>query len=561
MTIIIEKFRNLDFFAIHPSFFFQSSPTIKTLIGAIISLIIILYTTFLTFYFGSELILKNQPSLNSYKDFSRKEQNKLNVTNFIMAIIIEGADKNIIDFKEDIMYSYSIVHEFSVQDDHLGNVVSKEIKLIPCKKEYFQGFAKMTNYTLNRVLKYGNCIDLNNNILQGSPLYNIEYQGVKIQMQYNSTKYFDEYDIYEKIFPLKVQIYYQSFLYEIKNYKDPFKKELGVSEYIIYPNYDQSYYFLFTNAVSKRNDDVFFNNVNETNIYGFSQVIQSSFFFTDGGDEDLFDMLRIKINFEPFALIYYRRYQKLQEILAQIVSFSNVGLIFGELVIRFLARREIIEILSKTYFERKLVIRKISKKKCNLKIRQQVNFPDSTFSPINQHQTEFLNIKGTQSGKDSEKTFTPKKEKIFTQFKSIAETDRPSFEKIYKKESNNSKGVFNKITSMKKSLCFCRNKKKLENSKVCQALEIGNLLNNYEEMKRLQVVLFNTHQFFLFKHLSNCSSVYEYRNQIFEDSQKLCSEYFSGKISKGILSEIDKRLIDLMTDQEKDDLLYKYQCK
>lgn len=536
----INSFLYFDFFAISPSFFYKSKPKIKTIVGSIISIIITLYTIFLFFFLGRDIFRKKTPSLDSYKDYPNTNAKVLNNSNFFLSLVLEGADSNKVEIIESGLFKTSLTYEVSeLEDSDAETNERREINFIDCGREHYKQFGEVSKTVSEKIKKYGYCINFNNIVFEGSPLYGIRYKGLKLDITFNTSEYYWNEHIYKSMFPIKGRLYYPSFTYEGSNFNDPFKRVLGVAEIALDQNFEQSYYFTFVNTISKRDDHFFLTKINETSILSFSQFTSARFSPTE--ENGFASMISLRINFEPFNMIYSRRYIKIQEVLAQVISFSNIGLIIGQTIIHFFNKREIQNIFSKIE-----VNQKVSTRKTVINYQMQKNFGDSIVMPINSTYENLGENKKPMSIVNF--TFNPSK---FIHEKSLQNTNVLEEKK---KPKPKEKLVFSCFKKPKNGSIFCFCRRITEEKEIISGyLEIEYLLKSYDELKRLQTIFFNSKQLYLFKYLGNCfNSLLSEKNALDAEAYKNSKRYFKAKISNGHLNEMDQKLIDMMSEEDKE---------
>ena len=542
MPHLKEYFKKFDFFPIQPSFFFHSKPTITTSIGAAISLVIALYTICLAIMFGGMVVTRSHPSAYSYRDYSKMGDKALNISNFMLAFIFITKNNSLFDIHQKNLYKYSIKYHIQNPDMLEDSTEPSEFDFIECKEEYFKGFPNTPHSTIKDLVENGVCIDIRNNIVEGAPMYNLVYKTVRINIKFNESEYTERFLEYQEMVPLRALLYYQSTLYEVDNYTDPFKKDIGISEFKLTPSFAQSYNLLFQSVISNRDDNIFFTSINSTNFFGFSQLIQTQFFYTEETEADFSDMFNMDINFEPYTTIYSRKYVKIQEALSQVVSFSNVGIIIGKFITHLLTKKEILSLLCKIHF-------KESKKEVKFfgnNSHTLINYFDTSFIPIKDDPSEMVISTGNKRKKFQ-------KGSVYSVQLRKDKSDVKG--NINQKNTSTTFSFPNKTRLRKLGICNCCFKKnikiKKERKAISEYLEFEYLMKNYDELKRLQAVFFNRKQLYLFKFIGKQYNALDNEpNLLINETRDGCSRYYQNKIDHSLLDDIDKKLLRLIDEKD-----------
>lgn len=571
----MQYLRVLDFFAMQPSFFYHSKPRIKTFLGTIISLIITIYTVCLGIYFGMELFQKKQASIDAYKDYGNLENKMLNVSNFLIAFVFEGANKDIINVTSGDVFKVIFENEKS-KDEKSEKSIQSQVSLIPCSEEFFKKFPNEYNNTITNIMNNGFCVDFNNSELYNSPIYNLAYSDILFTIKFNSS-YYDglDYEYFERLLPIRMKVFYQSINYKADDLDEPFTLDLGRCEFEIAPSYQQGYNLIFLESISRRDEELFLTRISQKKSYGFSQLLESHFFYfrswTEGDDENnaMLDMINLRFNFEPYTMIYTRRYTKIQELLSQLVSFFNIGFAIGQFIINFFASQEVTNLISYSYFSKRTA-EKHSLDLANWKKKkEEVSHFNSSFLPItseNQIKTSQIGTLQTMNAKffagklekrDNElKENDPKEDELKEyELKEKEPKEKEPKENEQKEIKLNFAGKPKK-KEFKFNFFFCMWRKKIyvEKRKVIEILEIGNLLKYYEDLRKLKFVTLNSSQVYFFNKIERFNFLGK-ESQISFEAKEDPTKYFKKKIYQGKLNDIDKKLIELMEEKEKDKYL------
>ena len=343
---------NCDLFGENLHLNLNKTYTFKSKFGGVISILLLSLGFFYAIY--SLIIMFNYQTmnLNSYQTAVTSEDILvLNESNFFFAIQLVNSSGSGVISSNDPIWNYLNFSLFDYQNFAGGR--NKWINSIPCDN--------LTNI-LNNNLLGGNHVCLNfNNVTFGGNSYNgYGFSDFKIYIDIN-------YDSFRK--NLNITDYRNLYLVlkfpllkiNLQNYSNPYFIDIGMISYYlpIIPNYNNLLSFQtslqlneihtdsnFIGVYNQRNDILTFNDKFELDIY------------PDAHDNTLF-FLRIMMN--RSKILYYRKYTKLQEVLNNVSSLTNLLILIFGLLVRSYNKR----MLSHLLIEKTIRFKKKTHEKSN----------------------------------------------------------------------------------------------------------------------------------------------------------------------------------------------------
>lgn len=583
-------FVTFDLFGVNPSLYFHQQNAIKTLLGSILSMFIFIFTVSLTIYFSLDLFYRRNPTLNIYKDYTI-ERKPLNITNFLYALVLKDSKGNNIDLSNEFWLTFLIIQNtssilvknqtekeeegedekdqdrFFEKGEEPDNL--KELSFVHCKEEYLKDFTNTEDKVKQYIINNGLCLNPNNTILTGSPLYNVNSKYFQFFLAYNTTMFSDEYMKYKVYFPMSIQIFYQSVIYDPSNFDNPFIKEIGVinSQNLGYEFYeDKAFISLYS---SERDDNFFLSKINKTQIFGLNSYSHTYFDTFDDYYAHTTSLLRMEIILEHFHEVYNRRYLKIQDLFAKVSGLVNVALVAIHIILSLFKDNEVVNSIIRSHYGTSFshLIHKTSKMK------------HSTF--LNKGASSLFSLHNIQHESTVDKLCIMKKnsnQNLMTKVQNTSECEKGgnSSPKFFKNEKTNiivpnneklkyelSNGKFSKQTSKSKGISsFCFSKKKQywikERQRLRNILDIDNYLTIYEELQIMKLLLFSNEQINSFQFIDKINLYNDNLNARQGKQKEILKEitlYYKKNFLSNTLSKTDKMLLELINFKIRNEII------
>ena len=395
LKIFLKK---IDHFGFQFNFQYESHDKYHTVTGGIVFLIFILISLVYTIISLINLISRKNISIIYYK-MQIPSTDTINFDNYTLtnafSVVCAGKDSG----KENEYFSIT-TNKVSLTQ-YNGTVIREKDKL---NYEYCNN-SNFYNKFNESVELYGlntrYCFTDNNITIQG--LYTDEiYKYVEITVSMKKTEP-EDYDEYYNLLTqndCSFQIYYTNFAFNLTNYDDPVTQFIGNKFVKLVPNYfnKMELYFLTQRFESYQN--YIFDNYHTKYYAGFSDV--SSFSLFKGSDrltkkpDSYSDLAKFFLRADTSLNIITRKYMKLNEFVAGIISLMNVLLIILNYIFsnvnKFYANESIMnKVLQFKGMNNKneKIMRKIQKEFSTTQIQQISKFAER--SSINSPQNLLLN--------------------------------------------------------------------------------------------------------------------------------------------------------------------------
>jgi hypothetical protein len=340
---------------------YKGHTSIKTFFGGIMSLIIMLFTLFCISYFGIDLIQKQKPISRFYKEFVN--ESIVNFTDFPVMMIITNPSGLPVPNLERILYIDAVYYilgynaEEKVQKSNRYNLFVE-----PCNESHYSKYKDLIDKS-NVPLKYAYCINphkidfLNGTISNDEYLYSLnEYGNVPSRFSIarvrsckntttNGNNCAPDYEI--DAF-LSGGSFFSAFY--VDNYVNlDFYEEPNVS---FVTNYVQA----ITKGMTKANHL----KVKNTNIYTDSGIIledisQQQFHQVDNIANDIISsteyLLALYIDTTKMTDNYFRKYVKLQDLIANIGGLIKFLFTISSIILSFYTERYKLIDISNSVFQ------------------------------------------------------------------------------------------------------------------------------------------------------------------------------------------------------------------
>jgi len=363
---ISNKLKNFDFLGEGITFRIHKEPHLKTVCGGVLRVILYLMAIFLAFFFGNDFIGKKNPQIYFELKNSLETMNlTYHANEFFFAVRFENSLGKSIDVSD--YFHIKATHNHYINNKAVYTLKSKDIPMVLCSNITFdketEKFFQKVNKTQffcplikkdSEITISGNFEDLEGDVtsinLHFDLCLNIENNANQNCRNYN--KLFNEYLNNEE---LLVGFIIKDVRFEKDDFKDPFKHNWFASYSLMSKNMvtrDQVY---LTKTELHQDDGFFFSSNEKYEDYGYSNR-KHDFYYTDKIDND--DDVT-KMNNEYYSLeilvdtkygYYTRKYMKLQDVLALLVSFFNLLISITRGIYAFYYRFRL-----RSYFFKKLV--------------------------------------------------------------------------------------------------------------------------------------------------------------------------------------------------------------
>ena len=533
-----------DIFRLPVTLFFNRSEKSSTTIGKVITFCIF---GFLLFFFStSDLLTKRSPYIFG-DDLKMPERPTiyLSKANFTFAIGLANIDNTFISDPSLFYFVLYIVQQFSN-----GSANYKDYILNPCQPEdfppnYFDRLGLNGTYCLpNMTLKlegYWNEESLSYFFIQMRQCQNSSNSGVICKQ---ST------DIQKKLKALYVDIYIENPILDLSDYLNPFKQSIDM----IYQRMSMTLMktieiYLKSTSVFTDHGYFFENNEEETK-FVIGNYLYDVNDITDFNDDNLF-LYNINVYSSDHRNRIIRKYQKLQDILAQFGGVCNVLAIIGILVAKIEYRFNFSYFAMNKLYNFQLVTRKktiddsttkifstkpkknLGKWKPKIEMGTEINIDNFTPIRIPVNESPDKNVENLSPKKNlmfdwnmnndksplspsskMKKTFKERFNKMFIFLKNDQkpkELDfaRLNFEKcrpIYEKTRLKfSFWNYLKLLAKKKKYRLSIKEKCFVNaeSKLLNDLDVINIIKKFQDIEKLKKILLTEKQLYFFEMLTN----------------------------------------------------------
>ena len=321
MIFLIKK---LDIFTIKSELRFKKKTDHQTILGGILTMILIILMILSLISFGSEVIKKQLPETNIGEEYDiYPKQHEINSLNFGLAFGLQNS--NVKHYINNKIYK---AHVYQDTLNRLRNETDGSIKLnfakqeIPieiCSKDHFP--EKFHFYFLKLDIKNLFCIAKNHTkyFLRGT-FDNDLFKSIKIVINECVGNNCESKDIIDKeLFSGYFAMYYIDKIINPSSLKSPFKE------------YPTDFFTAISNSVRK-NTDYYFKRVKIISDEGF--LLESKNTIEDINVKNFFEQyifsknnanfFNMNFRLDNIQVIYTRRYKKVQDVLAQVGGIFKV---------------------------------------------------------------------------------------------------------------------------------------------------------------------------------------------------------------------------------------------
>ena len=327
----------IDIYSYKFTLHFFKQQKISTLYGQISTIITIILSFFLIIYFAGDFLNRKAPSINYAKQYYLNyPMTQLKSRNFFLAFRIINITEHSIDFSNKI---FPVLYYLTWKKDELGIKISNQIEKIK--------FSKCDSLNYNK-----REIDINNFNIQDFYCFNFSdyYFGEDInkEMTYilelnlcpnklnynpndsNSISLCSEQNFINNLSYYKIEILYPEIYLQPYNISYLIKFGLKNIQYSLSYNLLTNNYFYIQENKIKDDKGWFFRQYKEKNILSIRNIkneyiLRNSDFLLEGGDSTFFT---INLIYSKDYSIYTRYYIKIPEILANIVVFIRIIMLF-----------------------------------------------------------------------------------------------------------------------------------------------------------------------------------------------------------------------------------------
>ena len=230
MIKMIESIKLLDIFGKVPHFYINGHCEHKTVFGSLLTFFVFIISLFLVVGYGKELFTKENPTIFSIEDSVKNTSVHINSSNFFFAFFVVDKDGNITDPMNNIFISRSFIeHHQNIMNDETEKT---NLTIVNCSTYNFDEF-DVSNEIQKLILTNGMCVKVNNS-LYSSP--NLVYNGshLKLQLLFNFSYLTENTSAFSEFledFPYSIYFFYQSNVYNPKNFKNPNTKGIGFNKF------------------------------------------------------------------------------------------------------------------------------------------------------------------------------------------------------------------------------------------------------------------------------------------------------------------------------------------
>ena len=312
----------LDLFGEPLKFNYNRKYLFKTSLSAVISLLVIITLASYAIYNIYTMLQFNTLTMNNYQTIMSADDPlySLNNSNFYLAFQLFDTSQSIKIFHENSNYS----QYFTFEPIYYDNNVNKSLNVTRCDN-IDDAFVATSDDTM--------CLNFNNSQLGGNYFSSVRALYVSTLLYFNYSQFMLDYnnsiDI-NSIFPLRLFIFYPYASLNPLNFSYPYA--IGVGNYYLTINFNKSkYYEMSSTVVNINTDSSFIVKSNEA-----QNVFTSNFkqYSEEGNLNDQAPLLDLRFYIDPIKIVYNRRYMKLQDVLNNVSSLSNVLLMILAIICR-----------------------------------------------------------------------------------------------------------------------------------------------------------------------------------------------------------------------------------
>ena len=518
--------RKIDYFGMSMKLSFNKEDKFRTILGGIITLLILALALTIFINLSSNLVNRKQPKTNYFED-RQISAPIINLKKMNIILSVGYLDVNF-DHLYDPTYFDFFASEFSAikYDNGSSYFGNKPLKLTSCsdfKENYTKsGFEK--DYVNNNV-EFGRCLDPPDDINIGGDFTtnffaNIQFSVLKCVNSTNSKIICKSKEqIAKKIAGGYFLFYYTNRYLNLENYTSPFTEYFTNYFIVTDPNTHKFVEIFFKNVIVTSDSGLIFPSVSTESNLVFDRFREQFDTFTPNSILDFY------VNSSNNISFYSRFYMKIQDLSATLGGILNICMLIGLLITRTINTFKMNEIILNTLFNFKEKKNEIQSNsiilECNLsrnyflKLQEKSKFfkKNETIIKDNKSISVLENRQVSSSNLKTNNFFVEKTDKNLNLEKA---NDEEAGIKIFQKLADYKEnlkselklsyfqilclvlccGVCNKKLSKKKEILDLG---KAEMNKYLDYLEIIKLL---QEFKKLKMILLVTHQRTLFNNFT-----------------------------------------------------------
>ena len=359
-----------DFIGINPSLRIFNYENYKTTPSFIISIIILLiWVCFIIFSFIE--FLNQTPDLIYYKSIDTKAEKKISLNNsFLMFKVFNFCSKE--NLLEAPFFSNEKIHVLDYEYCEIGKNIDYKYK------DMIETFEKNEKQNISEYF----CIKFNENTTLYNDIYNNNIGNLRIDLIIETSEDCNN-------FPSILSILTENDIINNNDKNNPIVPFYHFNEKSFYNNMVYIYYN-YQYIKFDSDEGIFFRNYKSYNAIGFSNMEYDSGIYDS-------DSILISISFNINKLdydLYIRKYQRIQSLLADIMSIINLTIVIGKfigniLLNKLMARDILINIIDNNYNKKK------NETGNDCKIKKKLNYSD--IKEKNKFNLEHTNIKSNIS--------------------------------------------------------------------------------------------------------------------------------------------------------------------
>ena len=328
---------NIDMYSYKFTLNFFKQKQISTLYGQISSIITIIISLFFIIYFAVDFLNRKSPSINYSKQYYLKYQmTQLRSRNFFLAFRIININDNSIDFSNKI---FPILYYLTWKKNELGIKITNQIEKIQFSKCDLVNFRKreidMNNFNIQDFYCF-NFSDYNfGEDINKEMSYILELNLCPNKLKYNpndsnSINKCSEKNFINNLSNYKIEILYPEIYHQPYNISYLIKFGLKSIKYSLSYNLLTNNYIYIQENKIKDDKGWFLRKYKEKNLLSINNfkseyILRNSDLLINGGDSTFFT---INLIYSKDYSIYTRYYIKIPEILANIVVFIRIIMLF-----------------------------------------------------------------------------------------------------------------------------------------------------------------------------------------------------------------------------------------
>ena len=315
-----KYFKLCDLVGRAPPLLINNKKTLKTTIGAIFTLMIIITTIVTTCFFGQELFVRKNPSVNfSTAEIQHPPFLPYDEENFEIAFGLEDSDSNLF-IDETVYYPIATMRKNILVNGEMEYEYTN-IKVIPCTKKNFNKeieelFSPFKSGVIEAYCFDNNQTNLNEKIGLNDYWGNDGFKMIQIKIypcnkatmqcnedlmeKYLTTTYFSYYTIDHKV---QTQNYTYPFSHSLKNYfwKVSKNSKISITQYLRWLNVFDNDNLIFTNKKEKNSFEI------ESNTAMTAAAVP----------EPTKNFISLTLQLNNDMVEYYRSYYKFQDLASQ----------------------------------------------------------------------------------------------------------------------------------------------------------------------------------------------------------------------------------------------------